>query len=88
MSNTNTYGDGQSFTISTSGTFAGIIGSSGWKPSASPFPDEPEPLNCVACGGVSGYEMLCELCRQAILLFRRKVLEEMARDLLEMSDEQ
>ena len=30
---------------------------------------------------------LCALCREAILLFRRKVLEQMARDLLAMGDD-
>lgn len=43
-------------------------------------------FECLVCGH-EGDSQICELCRQAILMFRQKVLEQMARDLAEMEED-
>ena len=50
----------------------------------APSAFDPDPTDCMVCGEEIPELGVCELCRQAILLMRRKVLEQMARDLEDM----
>lgn len=65
--------------------FTANTGASSWDNwVASETRSAPDMSTCVICGE-NGANFFCELCRQAVLLFRRKVLEDMARDLMEMA---